>query len=831
MEKAIGKRYSFMELLKSHDYSIEIPIIQRDYAQGRNSQKEVRDNFLDALKIYLRDGLPNRDLDFVYGYSYKEIDGNKFVPLDGQQRLTTLFLLHWYLANISDNLDVLRGSLYRNNASRFSYKTRSTSAEFCDALISNEIVVTELISADNRDMSNSFSNTIKNKSWYFNAWNNDPTVQSMLVMLDAIHLEFKECADFFDKLIDENTPIITFLYLDLQTLQQNDDLYIKMNSRGKPLTDFENFKAKFEQLISFSFAKDNVQYKLLMDGKEIPVKLKQYFSFKIDTVWSNLFWNYRSLVATNPNSYDDEMLNFIRVVVSNKYAVSNGKELENIDLLFKNSTISFQKYSRMNVLTNEAILSLVKSFDSLTNGNKRLKKLLANDFYFDEEEVFKKVLTNSLSYPERALFYAYVEYLNAYPKKAEGLQSWMRVVHNLVENTRIDGVDLGINALRAINNMLPFADDIVAYLVGDNCKIDFFSSGQVKEEKIKARLIKKSQTWQDLIVLYESQIFHKGQIAYLLEFAGVLSEWDANNTFEWTAAEEESLINNFKRYKEKSVYVFSVLAGQQNEEYYLERALLTKGSYLLPSPNSKYNFSSAKGLQNYERDFSWKRMLRIDSTDEAADNGVTFLDRRMYLKELLDDKRITHTNAQDDLKNIIRDGAEDWRSSFITEPRLIQYCKKGFIHAQSFSNIKLLNASQINHLWSDMTTYNLALELADAQSKFKPFESVWNFDGRGIFDRSFCRLYDWTYKKIQYVFEIEYSFDSNSQNGKYRLIFKKLKGDSKLDSYNNQLVDIVQEQKLKWNDTNRHFAFESRSKDSIKKSLYKLCDAFVELKK
>ena len=31
-----------------------------------------------------------------------------------------------------------------------------------------------------------------------------------------------------------------------------EDLYIKMNSRGKPLTEFENFKARFEKTIQWS---------------------------------------------------------------------------------------------------------------------------------------------------------------------------------------------------------------------------------------------------------------------------------------------------------------------------------------------------------------------------------------------------------------------------------------------------------------------------------------------------------------------------------------------------------------------------------------------------
>jgi len=35
-------------------------------------------------------------------------------------------------------------------------------------------------------------------------------------------------------------------------MESEEDLYIKMNSRGKPLTAFENFKARFEQDIADS---------------------------------------------------------------------------------------------------------------------------------------------------------------------------------------------------------------------------------------------------------------------------------------------------------------------------------------------------------------------------------------------------------------------------------------------------------------------------------------------------------------------------------------------------------------------------------------------------
>lgn len=101
-----GERLSFFKLFSQKQFKIVIPIIQRDYAQGRTDEQttEVRSVFLDALYGYLNEGVPNRDLDFVYGtlQSDDEDEYTNFIPLDGQQRLTTLFLLHWFLYQIQE---------------------------------------------------------------------------------------------------------------------------------------------------------------------------------------------------------------------------------------------------------------------------------------------------------------------------------------------------------------------------------------------------------------------------------------------------------------------------------------------------------------------------------------------------------------------------------------------------------------------------------------------------------------------------------------------------------------------------------------------------------
>ena len=307
-----GERLSFYQLFAEKNLTIEIPIIQRDYAQGRNTSKQVRERFLEALYDYLEDNVPGRDLDFIYG-SISNIGANEiFIPLDGQQRLTTLFLLHWYLAALTDRKDELKVHLSTNMKSKFTYETRSSAREFCDALMLKDLT------KENDIEDSKLSDIIQNESWFFLSWKNDPTIQSMLVMLDAIERKFKGKIDHFDKLINLTQPIITFQFLDLKEFLLTDDLYIKMNSRGKPLTTFENFKAKLEQKIEELFKDDSEQFELKIKDDTRLVKAHEYFSNKIDTVWLNYFWEFG---GRNPKVVDEQMMNFIRVIFANYIAI------------------------------------------------------------------------------------------------------------------------------------------------------------------------------------------------------------------------------------------------------------------------------------------------------------------------------------------------------------------------------------------------------------------------------------------------------------------------------------------------------------------------------
>ena len=236
---------------------IEIPLIQRDYAQGRDTPEValIRSDFLQVLFDAISGG-PAAGLDFVYG----DVKNGTLRPLDGQQRLTTLFLLHWYLASRIGLLDPALAW------TKFDYATRPSARLFCERIVEHPAPV---------DTSN-LAAWIADQPWFQHLWVHDPTIQAMLTMIDAIErkcdqLDHKKA---WSRLTDLAAPAVWFHILPIEEAGEGDNLYIKMNSRGRPLTRFENFKARFERVIEGSAR-------------------AKMFSTKVDGAWSDLFWPFR----------------------------------------------------------------------------------------------------------------------------------------------------------------------------------------------------------------------------------------------------------------------------------------------------------------------------------------------------------------------------------------------------------------------------------------------------------------------------------------------------------------------------------------------------------
>ena len=295
------------------DKNVRIPQLQRDYVQGSDKAKEIRDLFICDLVETLSADTPEAKqktlhLDFIYGSTYEEApasglhphwkegelhfdtpnsDVNEptkvFLPLDGQQRLTSLWLLHWMLCPETE-ADAAKKLL-----SHFSYATRSSSRRFCSALVAH-IGDGEL---KQQLKTNKAKSALMEAPWFLPAWQKDPTVNSMIEMLVAIGTRLGE-ADTAPLWNHLQEGAITFTVIEIQSneFRLTDELYIKMNNRGRLLTDWECYKAKaIECLGEVVFKEENAGLWESLEANEQEKTPADYFSFRVDGRWQDFFWH------------------------------------------------------------------------------------------------------------------------------------------------------------------------------------------------------------------------------------------------------------------------------------------------------------------------------------------------------------------------------------------------------------------------------------------------------------------------------------------------------------------------------------------------------------
>ena len=259
---------SFISILEEDKKRIIIPIIQRDYAQGRDDEKavKVRNRLLDDWISVLSDPDKRMDFNFIYGEESSDKGGTVFYPVDGQQRLTSLYLLHWYLAYKTGKQEKIKNW-------NFDYRTRNSASEFFSLLKNeknegNSDVLKNEKNKEKSDAEQLFEilksegekkREIQNQSWFKNKWEHDPTISACLTFLIDLSDKIIQCEKndpkisekFWERLTCQNEPAKYFTYLSEKNTPADiyaARTYTRMNARGKRLTDFENLKAMIDEL-------------------------------------------------------------------------------------------------------------------------------------------------------------------------------------------------------------------------------------------------------------------------------------------------------------------------------------------------------------------------------------------------------------------------------------------------------------------------------------------------------------------------------------------------------------------------------------------------------
>lgn len=524
-------------------YRVTIPIIQRDYAQGRKDKKAttIRKELLNNLKRAFEGG-KSIDFDFIYG----SVTQGELYPIDGQQRLTTLFLLHWYLGYRAD-----RGEEIKPLLDRFSYKTRISSDRFCKQL-------TGFSAAQDKSSIAAF---IKDQYWYAGSWDSDPTIEAMLRMLDNIENVFTDNhSDYLDKLL--STEIIHFQFLDMDSFKLSDNLYIKMNARGKPLTEFENFKARFERFL---------------DEKK---EYKERFACSVDSEWTNLFW--RSM----KRELDHGFMNYFSYIAEVGFHLLNDRGVP----LTGDNDMSF----KFNIFGNEEILELL--FDSLDRWSEKEDIAAYFGLYFTstayaegkvklyEENInlFERCISGvSFVAKDKLLLYAVILQLIS----GDDDRAKLRLIRNLLINSP--------NEIRA-DNMHKLYCSIQTIMFGEfdyNDLKGIFSGGQVDDEINKKVFIENNPSLKEELYHFEDHYILKGRMSAIY-------------------LDPNTIVSHRER--------FSELFSKGVDRNTISRAMLCFGDYSYGDTANRWRFANS--------DNTWHTILTLQNVSKVRNILKALLD-------------------------------------------------------------------------------------------------------------------------------------------------------------------------------------------------------------
>ena len=268
---------------------------------------------------------------------------------------------------------------------------------------------------------------IQDNPKYLPNYDSDPTIISMLNVLEQIEIKCREynIDNLWSKLTTRDN--IQFYSLSLDKFGLTDDLYIKMNSRGKKLTEFEIFKSDLEKAI-----------------KRISPDLKDEISIKIDNAWMDIMWTYAQSSSDDSNIVKKADEGFMQMF----------KNIFRLELFRRKIEVKTNRQASLDeIITDEdSIKQIISIFDTMSGIQKTIgiADYWNKFFYFSDsvlgesdhirlfwlqkqsqKPVFYLAMDRDLSVPELSYFYA-LYLVNQKQLEDETALKCLRVIRNLV---------------------------------------------------------------------------------------------------------------------------------------------------------------------------------------------------------------------------------------------------------------------------------------------------------------------------------------------------------------------------------------------------------------
>lgn len=762
-------RYSLKELLTHNEIEqIIIPEIQRDYVwevsnvakliddinknyeKKKSHQLEIKINGIkeenDSVNQFLTKEYErlkyHQKLGFIYAYHDRDYAG-KFFLIDGQQRLTTLFLILLYLYKELGKTESFRTLYFNHNIPKVNYKVREQSNDFLQLMIDCEL---------------SGTSYLESEQFYKSEYMKDVTISHLITNYNQIIIQvgkIKNKTEFLEYLED----FVEVNYFDTHLSEQGEQLYIYMNSRGEQLSFQEIVRAELMQKII---------------GPQRKIELGNEWE-----KWQNFFWIKRG-ENENADSGFEEFLKWAAIIhmgLNNEVELLNFVELE-------------KKFTRKELKQNY--------FKLLRNADKEIEKKVRRDQkdaifkyqvkYFDFE--FLKNLFDSLSF----IYNNHTQYIPVFNDWINGkinlidyvllLPVIQYVAQNdwLDENEKITDIErlamflknisyfegVGKNADTATLDAI----NIVSQLKGSNKHINnlkYLSKGNTtiitnaEIDKIE-RFIKfnlERRNWEefvwDITLDHEFNSFLMGDVSVLFKCL---------NSEKNEGVNELELLEHFKNVVRKVFF-----ENKQSDK--LRRLMLCKFDYLLHSGTGggldKFSFIGNGNLWEIWRE--WKVLFEKDLFIELL---IWIKNTNQFeLEFLLDKARKEFTY-------------DDWRSTFINHYELLKYCTDKKVLWQDDNRILLL----------EKTNYSIQLS---KEIQCALLESNFNNENMWVFNNNCCVL-DFVFEdnEIQFKnngslnFALDIKYHQSNSNWTFSLFHRR---ENIID-----LIDLPEESIWEFND-------------------------------
>lgn len=768
------KSFSFCELLKQG--KVRIPKIQRDYAQGRTNKKvsEIRKTFVHTLLLVVKGKRPASELDFVYG-SNKD---DAFEPLDGQQRLTTLFLLHWMMG-----VDLTTSD---KKHSMFSYETRNTSQEFCDELVQHNAFqfmseakkMTEI-----KGDEYSPSKIIRSRDWFKWEWKSDPTILSMLVMIDSIYEEIDKDENDDWKAYQDNLNKITFNLLNLGDFGYSNELFIKMNARGKQLSDFDKLKSTLEEELQIQQAEKSEDGVCLATDKD-----EEKWRQLMDGAWIDLFWHKyarQTIINTEPSSDEGKQkrldvatkteIQFKKLILrlialqlfENTASTSEVREaayridesqLDNLLSVYTDNLLGLRSEDNHIVTGKYAIIDFqiligdvnhLLFIDKSTQTYGEITALLPPITHIDNNEktIFDSFLDTKVPNDVELIFYAMLKFLRAFPINSNGdilvldeqinkqwltnLHYWVRAMRNILlndnTNQRIDKKQLALEATESIKivveDLINFVNNNELNIYNDETVILRFLGSSDKTYKRLDNQSLNEEREKARLRLNDSKwndCFDRFESnPYLWGQIRCLLNWSCND------------INSFVDYGERLVNILDVIRTD-SKKYYC--AILAFDPDCWRDSNRLYVLTK-------ERDNSFKRYLREYARDDQS-YGKT-------LKTFIDYWKNNHANLSvieffDSLISEKMNTVDPWIRAILKYPVFINYARDKRLYESKGHVILAQRITEDSHCFDPIFLYFMA---CCEQRNHKGFKF---HDSKGEYAHAF------EYKNVEHTYLIQW---------------------------------------------------------------------------